>query len=167
MICNKKMEELLKQIDQNELPIVKALSIWVKKNDIGETLWGVGNFCGCVGKKPTSVHGKKLTDLEWDGNEFNINRWEADKTNIKTSCILRDVVSEALSIVMEWKSQLKKEYAETSFDIVLSVSEGDSDISPSATIRFYAVRDSYNYIYPDANNLEKFSQPILMEQVNY
>lgn len=129
MICNKKMEDLLKQIDQNELPILKALAIWVRENYIGETLWGVENFCGCVGKKPTSVHGKKLTDLEWDGNEININRWEADKTNIKTSYILIDVVSEALSIVMEWKSQLEKEYAETCFDIVLSVDEGDSDDS--------------------------------------
>lgn len=167
MICNRKMQELLKQINQNDLPIVKTLSIWVKKNDIGETFWRVGNFCGCVGRKPTSIHGKKLTDLEWEGNEININRWDADKSNIKTPCILIDVVSEALSIVMELKSHLENEYADTCFDIVLSVSEGVADVSPSATIRFYAVRDSYSYIYPDANNLEEFNQPILIVLVNY
>lgn len=76
-------------------------------------------------------------------------------------------MSEALSIVMELKSHLENEYADTCFDIVLSVSEGVSDVSPSATIRFYAVRDSYSYIYPDAKNLEELKQPILIEQVNY
>lgn len=52
------MEELIEQIDQNDLPIVNDWAIWVKKNVIGEMLWGVGNFCGCIDKKPISFHGK-------------------------------------------------------------------------------------------------------------
>ena len=47
---------------------------------------GVSNFCGLIGTEPTSVQGKNLIDLEWDGNEININRWEtiaggAEKTS--------------------------------------------------------------------------------------
>lgn len=154
MICNRKMEELLEQIDQNDLPIVNDLAIWVKKNVIGEMLWGVGNFCGCIDKKPISFHGKKLTDLEWDGNETIINRWDADKSNIKISDILLDVLRESLSIVKVWKYQLEREYAETCFDIVLSVDKGNPDVLPSTTLRFYAVRDFYKYIDPDGNNLK-------------
>lgn len=110
---------------------------------------------------------KKLTDLEWDGNETIINRWDADKSNINKSDILLEVLRESLSIVKVWKSQLEKEYVETCFDIVLSVDKGDPDVFPSTTLRLYAVRDFYRYIDSDANNLEEFNQPILIEQVNY
>lgn len=164
MICNLKMAKILNQIDQNNLSTKKVLPIWVKKNNMGEVFWGVDNFCGCIGKKPTSLQGKNLTDLEWDGNEININRWEDDKIN--ASSIIIDVIGEALSIVKGWKIQLEKEYTDTCFDIILSLDEGDEDVPPSATVRFYAVRDSYHYISLDFNFLEECNQPVLIEQVN-
>lgn len=77
------------------------------------------------------------------------------------------MLSEALSLVLDWKLQLEKGYANISFDIVLSVDEGDEDILPSVTVRFYAVRDYYNYISSEFDNLESISQPILIHQVNY
>lgn len=167
MDFNRKMETLLKQISLNDLPSVVSLPIWEKKNNIGESFWGVSNFCGCIGKKPTSIQGKNLTDLEWDGNEININRWELKEDNKDRTYILLDVLSEALSLVLDWKLQLEKGYASINFDIVLSVSEGDEEILPSVTVRFYAVRDYYHYISSDIKNLESNSQPILIQQVNY
>jgi hypothetical protein len=161
------MEALLNQLSFNKLPSVVSISIWEKKNNIGESFWGVSNFRGCIGKKPTSIQGKNLTDLEWNGNEININRWEIkEDINDKTYIIL-DVLNEAISLVLDWKLQLEKEYANINFDIVLSVDEGDEDILPSVTVRFYAVRDYYHYISSDFDNLESFSQPILIQQVNY
>lgn len=167
MDFNRKMEALLKQISLNKLPSVVSVPIWEKKNNIGESFWGVSNFCGCIGKKPTSIQGKNLTDLEWDGNEININRWEIKEDINDATYIILDVLSEALSLVLDWKLQLEKGYANINFDIVLTVDEGDEDILPSVTVRFYAVRDCYHYILSDFDNLESFSQPILIQQVNY
>lgn len=167
MDFNRKMEALLKQISLNDLPSVVSLPIWEKKNNIGESYWGVSNFCGCVGKKPTCIHGKNLSDLEWDGNEININRWEVKEDIKDTTYIILDVLSEALTLVLDWTLQLEKGYANINFDIVLNVDEGNEDILPSVTVRFYAVRDYYHYISSDFKNLESISQPILIQQVNY
>lgn len=52
------------------------------------------------------------------------------------------------------------EFKKTSFDIVLSVDLGDEDVSPSTTIRFYAIRDEYHIIEYDA--LEEYNKPMLI-----
>ena len=166
MEFNSKMEALLKQISLNKLPSVESAPIWEKKNYIGESFWGVSDFCGLLGSKPSSIQGRNLTDLEWDGNEIVINRWELKDDIIDTTQIIIDVVSEGLALVFDWKLQLN-EYADIDFDIVLSLDEGDEDILPSATVRFYAVRDSYHCISTEFKSLESFSQPVLIEKVNY
>jgi hypothetical protein len=41
------------------------------------------------------------------------------------------------------------------------------DVPPSVTVRFWAVRDNEHMISPSVNELERFSQPVLMEQVSF
>lgn len=167
MYFNKKMEELLKQINFKDLPSVVSMPIWEKKNNIGDSFWGVSNFCECIGKKATTIQGKNLTDLEWQGNEININRWEVNIDSIDRANLILELLRESLSVLLDWNQQLEIRYENMNYDIVLSLDKGDEDILPSVTIRFYAIRENYHYISSDIKNLDFYSQPILIQQVNY
>jgi hypothetical protein len=72
-----------------------------------------------------------------------------------------------MAIIKEWKQSLEQQYPNIRFDILLSIDFGDEDIQPSVTLRFWTIRDGYHFIIPSVAELEKFAQPILMEQVNY
>lgn len=56
------------------------------------------------------------------------------------------------------------EFKETAFDIILSVDLGDDEVTPSSTVRFYAIRDHYHIV--DLDRLEEYSQPLLIMQIN-
>ena len=156
MIYNMAMEKILLSTLYNDASPSINLPIWEKKNCIGQSYWGVGNFCG-LDKGIINVD-CNLTDLEWDGNEIRLT----NSTNIP------ELVEQGLEIIITWKKQMEHEYPKISFDIFLSVDKGDEDISPSVTLRFWAVRNGYHYIIPDCMELEKYKiNPILMEQVNY
>lgn len=154
MIFNKQMKKILEGIDINNIQHQNGYSIWKKLNSDGEAFWGVGNFCGLSDEIIES--NCNLTDLEWDGNEVYI----CNSDNIA------ELVINALKIVTAWKVQMEKEYMDIPFDIFLSIDNGDEDISPSATLRFYAVRDGEHYIIPAQDELDRFEQPVLIEQIN-
>ncbi|MCC3868997.1 hypothetical protein [Terrisporobacter mayombei] len=63
-------------------------------------------------------------------------------------------------MIEQLKTQMMSEFRKTYFDIVLSVDLGDEDVSPSATIRFYSIRDEYHIIEYD--ELEEYNQPMLI-----
>lgn len=48
-------------------------------------------------------------------------------------------------------------------DYVLSVDLGDEDVTPSSTVRFYAIREHYHIV--DIDRLEEYSQPLLILQI--
>ena len=155
MILNKSMEQYLNTITVGHIEPQAEYPIWRKLNQAGQPYWGVGDFCGIV---TSSVDGDcDLMELEWNGNEVHISCPD----NIVNMLIY------GLGIVSAWKIQLETEYTNTAFDIVLSVDEGNKDITPSITIRFWAIRNQEHYINPSMLELERFSQPVLMEQANY
>lgn len=93
---------------------------------------------------------EELPDFEWEGNEIYL--YSDDH--------LDKVLKEALIIIEQLKVQMLNDFKKTSFDIVLSVDLGDEDVSPSATIRFYAVRNEYHIIEYD--EIEEYNQPMLI-----
>lgn len=148
------MKKVLDSIRMESVWPQEGYTIWQKSNQTGQTFWGVGNFCGF--ERIVVEKGQDLTALEWDGNGVIIN----DSANILSMIIY------ALGIAAAWKKQMETDYMGTPFDILLSLDNGGDGVSPSVTIRFWAVRNQEHYITPTVAELEKFSQPVLMEQVN-
>ena len=72
-------------------------------------------------------------------------------------------MKEVLIIIEQLKVQMLNEFKKISFDIVLTVDPWDEDVSPSATIRFYAVRYEYHII--ECYELEDYNQPILIYNI--
>ena len=154
MIFNKQMKKIFESIEINNIRPKEGYFIWQKLNCNGHPFWGIGDFCGLSGK--TVESSCDLTSLEWNGNEVYICN----------SDDIAELVVSALKIIMTWKEQMEKEYTDIPFDICLSIDTGDEDISPSATLRFYAVRNGQHYINPVQNELDEFEQPVLIEQIN-
>lgn len=155
MIYNTDMERILSDITMKDINPRTEHPVFMKTNLAGQPYWGVDNFCG-IDKTP--IDGSvNLTDLEWNGNEIYLSH---------TTDIL-DLLKHGLGIVMSWKEQLEREYTQIHFDILLSIDYGDEDVNPSVIVRFWAIRERYHYIDPSFAELQKFEQPILMEQVNY
>ena len=155
MLINQLMEQYLSAITVKHIIPQTEYPKWRKINQAGQPYWGVGDFCGIMTSFVNSDC--DLTELEWNGNEVHISYSD----NILSTLI------HGLGIVSAWKMQLETEYTNTAFDIVLSIDEGDEDITPSVTIRFWAIRNHEHCINPLKQELEKFCQPVLMEQVNY
>lgn len=155
MIVNAAMEGYLNQIKAEHIVSREEYPIWCQFNQVGQPFWGAGNFCGIA---TLFVDGDcNLTELEWIGNEVHIGCCDG---------ILGTLIH-GLGIVSAWKTQLETEYPYTAFDIMLSIDEGDEEVLPSITIRFWAIRNQEHYVNPSMQELEKFSQPVLMEQVNF
>lgn len=148
------MEKALDNIPIDNIQSQKGHSIWQKSNQAGQHFWGVDHFCGLA--KTTPKRDCDLTALEWDGNEVRIG--------IASS--ISDMIIHALGIILAWKEQMESDYADVPFDVLLSIDYGEEDVAPSATLRFWAVRNQKHYVIPSAAVLEEFSQPVLMEQVN-
>lgn len=155
ILFNKSMKKILQNVQINNIQPQKEYHIWQKYNCNGVPFWGVGNFCGLA--ESTVGCDCNLTDLEWDGNEVYLCN----------SYKISDMVITALGIITAWKKQMQKDYTDIPFDILLCIDEGDEEISPSVTLRFWAVRNGQHYIDPIVSKLESYKQPILMEQVNY
>lgn len=148
------MKQALDKIPIDNIQSHKGYSVWQKSNQAGQPFWGVDPFCGLA--KTTPKYDCDLTALEWDGNEVRI-----------VASSISDMIIDALGIILAWKEQMESNYADTPFDVLLSVDYGDEEVTPSVTLRFWAVRNQNHYVTPSATVLEKFSQPVLMEQVNY
>lgn len=149
------MEQILLGIPMTEINPRTNYPVWKKTNRIGQPYWGVDNFWG-IDSAPVE-ESINLADLEWAGNEICLTH---------TDDIL-SLVKYGLGIIISWKQQLELEYPQIPFDLLLSVDEGDEDIDPSVTLRFWAVRNQYHYIEPSFVELQKFIQPVLIDQVNY
>ncbi|ADL03764.1 conserved hypothetical protein [[Clostridium] saccharolyticum WM1] len=155
MICNTDMEQILSDITIKDINHRTEYPVLMKINQTRQPYWVVDNFCG-IDKTPIDAS-VNLTDLEWDGNEIYL----AHTTD------LVELVKYGLGIIISWKEQLEREYTQIPFDILLSIDHGDEEVNPSATLRFWAIRKQYHYIEPSFVELQKFEQPVLMEQVNY
>lgn len=155
MILNSLMKNILKCVEYDKIPSCAEYPIRQNTSYNGEPFWSVGDFCGLL---DAGIKGQyELTELEWNGNEIYINH----------SSNILELVTYSLGILKDWKAQMEIYYGEVPVDIILSVDYGDEDIPPSVTLRFWAIRNQIHYVNPTATELEKFCQPVLMEQVNY
>ncbi|MEI0478769.1 hypothetical protein R4K48_12485 [Brachyspira pulli] len=155
MICNSKMQSFIKDIDISNITPKNYYSIFEKENSNNEKYWVISNETDCTLCKTVSV-GKNLTEFEWDNNEIFISN----------SMDIKEVLNLALKMFVSLKKILEENYSYQKFDLVLSLSEKDDDVAPSANIRFYAVRDGYRII--DIENIENYkSESILVELVNF
>ena len=95
-----------------------------------------------------------LTQLEWDCNEIYI-------FDVKD---IRYLLPTAMVRIKSIETILKNQYPSYSFDIIMSIDEHtELDVLPSITVRFYCIRDNDYYI--NHNDLEEFSQPILVKSI--
>lgn len=155
MICNSKMRSFIKDIDISNITPKNYYSIFEKENSNNEKYWVISNETDCTLCKTVSV-GKNLTEFEWDNNEIFISN----------SMDIKEVLNLALKMFVSLKKILEENYSYQKFDLVLSLSEKDDDVAPSANIRFYAVRDDYRIV--DIENIENYkSESILVELVNF
>ncbi len=155
MICNSKMRSFIKDIDISNITPKNYYSIFEKENSNNEKYWVISNETDCTLCKTVSV-GKNLTEFEWDNNEIFISN----------SMDIKEVLNLALKMFVSLKKILEENYSYQKFDLVLSLSEKDDDVAPSANIRFYAVRNGYRII--DIENIENYkSESILVELVNF
>lgn len=160
MIFNNKMEKYLNSI--NEILELKqmdeSIDFKIRKgtNCNGEQYYYLEDNClNLSDENDLNLTGEALTQLEWECNELYIN----DSANIK--CLAKI----ALSKLGQIKIILKDLYPSQSFDIVMSIDDEVDDVFPSATIRFYAIRNELYYISHDKLDLERFAQPILIDSL--
>lgn len=152
MLTNSSMKKILEDVSIDAIKCQEPYTIWKKFNQNGQPYWGVGEFYGL----DMAAKDSDLTELEWNGNEVNVDDFDD---------ILSGVVY-GIGIILSWKTQLERDYTDTVFDILLSVDVGDEDVSPSVTLRFWAVREAKHYVCPSLSEIQKFSQPVLMIQAN-
>lgn len=154
MVANQMMQLLLDKIDMESITASKEYPISENRNVMDEPYWSVGLFYGFLDDHETMT-GKALTDLEWDGNEVYVDISEE----------IDALLNGALAILKQWKIQMAADYPQYEFDIILSIDYGDEDIPPSATIRFYCIRDNYRIVEKEQQNINKFVQSILVESI--
>ena len=154
-VCNTLMENILKKITLNSVENNIPYSIMEKKTKSGNSYWVINSP---EEDFEHSFIGNQLTDYEWHVNEIYLD-------NSKN---IIDLIANGLIIVKAWKYQMENRWANTPFDICLSVDYGDAEIAANITLRFWSVRNGYHYIMPQKNELEKFNEnAILIESVNY
>lgn len=90
--------------------------------------------------------GLDLTNYEWEGNEIFVSAQNIDR-----------VIHEAIKVVMQLKSYLQITFSDIPFDIFLSADIENPDLPPSATIRFYKVREDYHII--TVEKMDDYFQP--------
>jgi hypothetical protein len=154
MVANQMMQLLLEKIDVESITASKEYPISENRNVMDEPYWSVGHFWGFLDDHETMT-GKALTDLEWDGNEVCIEISEE----------IDELLKGALAVLNQWKVQMAADFHQYEFDIILSIDYGMEDVTPSATIRFYCIRDNYRIVEKEHQNMNNFIQPVLVESV--
>lgn len=152
MIINKKMKSIIDYITLENISATECYQIEEEKNINGNPFWCVKDAF-CVKKENVKKSGDELTDLEWNGNEIYVS----------SSDDLIELLEEALGIMKQWEYQMRTEYKDICFEIVISIDEGDEDITPSATIRFYAVREDYHVV--NWEQINEYINPVLIEKI--
>ena len=120
----------------------------------GEPYFYLEYNCCNLNENSKIKHSKEmLTQLEWDCNEIYISG------SRDIGCLLQTALDKVNSI----ETTLRTHYPLISFDIIMSIDDTEPDVLPSITVRFYCIRDNDYYIAH--NELEEFSQPILIKSI--
>ena len=106
------------------------------------------NFCFQQSKDfVAKIIGFELSNYEWDGNEIFVSEQSVEQ-----------VINKAIKIVTQLKKYLHINFPQIAFDIFLSVDIEDADLPPSATIRFYKVREDYHIV--TVEKMDDYPQPV-------
>ena len=111
MISNKKMKELLSDIDLSNIELKNYYSVFERVNSNNEKYWVISNESDCSMCCAVSK-GINLTNFEWDNNEIYI----ANSRDIK------QVLNLSLKMFMSLKKILEENYPYQKFDLILSLS---------------------------------------------
>lgn len=136
----------------NQINNGESTAILQGLNCNGEPYFYLEDNCCNLNENSNIEYSKEmLTKLEWDCNELYISG----------SKDVRRLLQTALGRVKSIETILKTQYPLYSFDIIMSIDDDtEFEVSPSITIRFYCIRNDYYYV--THNELEEFSQPILI-----
>lgn len=178
--ANRAMYFFLRDIDMDRIVPSTDYPITEHRNGRGEPFWIQGSLPSPI-EVYESFSGTRLTDVEWDDNEVWIGTSESFKEMPEEVCksiatpefsghlasgSFKEMLEEALGVLKQWKNQMEAEFSSESFDIILSIDFGEYGAFPSATIRFYAIRENDHIIGIDEMSLEKIAQPVLNESVS-
>jgi len=152
MVANEEMYRYLDNLNFDKENILENYLIEEGINAEGNVFWYAKDLF-CLSIENVKEVGEELTNFEWSGNEIYI----------KFTDNISELLNKAISILKQWKYQMRTKYNDTSFEIIISIDEGDEDVLPSVTIRFYAIRDNYHII--DIEEINEYYQPILIEQI--
>lgn len=152
MLANHEMRTILDKISQ-QVQIESHVNLIEKKWSMqGEDYYCIREgFCLSYVKNVIDT-GLELSSFEWDGNEIYISE----------QCVIA-VAIEALRTLEQLKFQMTEDFPDAEFDIIISLDIEDSDMPPSATVRFYKIRENYHIV--TLEELEAYSQPVLVCRV--
>ena len=152
MLTNHKMKRILRKIPQKVQVDPYVNLIEKRLSAQGEDYYCFREgFCFSYTKNVIET-GLGLSKFEWGGNEIFIS---------EQSVIA--VAIEALRTLEQLKFQMTEDFSDAAFDIFVSLDIEDSDMQPSATVRFYKIRENYHIV--ELDELDTYSQPILICQV--
>jgi len=176
--ANRAMYFFLRDIDMDRIVPSTKYPITEHRNGKGEPFWIQGSLPSPI-EVYESFSGTRLTDVEWDDNEVWIGTSEYFKEMPEEVCksiatpelrhlaseSFKEMLEEALGVLKQWKNQMEAEFSSESFDIILSIDFGEYGAFPSVTICFYAIREKYRIMQIGEMNLERTTQPVLIECV--
>lgn len=152
MLANHEMRTMLDKMPQ-QVQIDSHINLIEKKLSVqGEDYYCIREgFCLSYVKNVIDT-GPELSNFEWEGNEIFIS-----EQSVTT------VVIKAFKTLEQLKFQMKKDFSDAEFDIVISLDIEENDLLPYATVRFYKIRENYHIVA--LGELEAYNQPILVCQV--
>lgn len=152
MLVNHRMKAILDKVPP-QIQVDSYVDLIEKKLSAqGEDYYCIKeDFCLSYEKNVINT-GFELSNFEWEGNEIFISEQSDISVTVK-----------ALITLEQLKFQMTKDYSDAEFDIVISLDTEDEEMPPSATVRFYKIRENYHIVA--LGELEAYNQPILVCQV--
>ena len=152
MLTNHEMRTILDKLP-HQIEIDSKVNLIEKKLSVhGEDYYCIRDGFCLSNEKNVIDTGSELSNFEWEGNEIFISEQGVIA-----------VAAKALGTLEQLKVQMTKDFPDAGFDIVISLDIEDIVMPPSATVRFYKIRENYHNVALD--ELEAYSQPVLVCQV--
>lgn len=153
MLTNHEMKRILSEMPQQVQVDSYANLIEKKLSAQGEDYYCIREgFCFSNVKSVTET-GTGLSEFEWEGNEIFISEQSVVAATAR-----------ALRTLEQLRFQMTKDFSDAAFDIFISLDVGDDDMQPSATVRFYKIRENYHVVASD--ELDAYRQPVLICRVS-
>lgn len=152
MVYSREMRKYLKRLKRKRVSLrFRIIPIERKRNCYGEEYFRYKNDF-CFSDKKVRYRGKKLSEYEYEGNEYYIPGKNVEKLLVR-----------GLEIVKGLECQMKIKYLKTKFDIILIIDEGDLEEEPCLWIHFYKVRKGFHLF--DTRRINEWNQPVIIFRI--